>query len=108
MQSSIDIKAQLKELALREQAKDKNLPAFPLWALLTIYCKAEHECYIDYMAGFKALVSWLGPIAKEPCNDLVKIDILSTYTTQQMADILNYFEEEILATLIYKVLPNVK
>lgn len=99
--SSIDISANLEALRLRDKS-------FPLWALLTIYVKAEHECYVDYMAGFKALVNWLGPISDEPCNNLVKIDILSNYETQQMADILNYFEEEILATLIYKVLPNVK
>lgn len=36
---------------------------FPLRALLTIYLNAsKKDLYIDYFAGFKLLVRWLGPI----------------------------------------------
>jgi len=31
----------------------------PVWLPLYLYCKAERECYINHMEGFKALVSWL-------------------------------------------------
>lgn len=32
-----------------------------LSTLLLIYCKADRECYIDYMAGLKALLYYLAP-----------------------------------------------
>ncbi len=31
----------------------------PLWLFLTIYSKAQHECYINYNEGAKVLYSWL-------------------------------------------------
>lgn len=36
--------------------------SFPLSLYLTIYTKANHECYINYMEGAKALKVWLGKI----------------------------------------------
>lgn len=84
---------------------------FPLYALLTIYLKAEHECYVNYMEGFKALVSWLGPIEK-PLTSLdhydVNYHILGNYLTQRMHDILDIHEDCIIGCFIHEVLPKLK
>jgi len=81
-------------------------PKFPLWALLTIYAKAERECYINYMAGFKALTSWLGPIdiptkySSRSCPDM-----LITYEIQEIAVILGCNPCDVLYTLYNETLP---
>lgn len=33
--------------------------------LLELYNKAPHECYIDYMEGFKLLLDWLCPVPEQ-------------------------------------------
>jgi len=37
----------------------------PLPVLLELYNKSSHDCYIDYMEGFKLLLDWLCPTAEQ-------------------------------------------
>lgn len=82
---------------------------FPLWALLVIYEKANEACYVDYMTGFSALVSWLSPIdITDFPPDFKCIDCLRTYEINRMAMLLNVPEESIMYSLIYEVLPKLR
>lgn len=89
---------------LKEDMEAEVRP-FPLWALLTIYCKAEQECYVNYMEGFIALAKWLGPVE----HSIIDIDYdklpLSNYEMQRMATILNMPENFVVYTFIHEVLP---
>lgn len=83
-------------------------PPFPLWALLTIYAKAEDACYTNYMTGFKELVSYLGPIINTSdslSGDDYNYSILGNYLTQRMHDILGIHEDTILNSFVHEVLP---
>jgi len=76
---------------------------FPLWALLTIYSKAERECYIDYMAGFKALVDYLGPVVVTRKESPKDYSLLYNYPMQQMSIELGIPQDTIIDSYIYEV-----
>lgn len=75
--------------ALIEKRKLAATP-FPLKALLVLYTKDnKKELYINYFAGFKALVSWLAPINTASKFKPQKIfSPLYTYEIQEIATIL--------------------
>lgn len=58
--------AALKNAEL-ETVTTSDLATVPthLNVLLEIYNKASHDCYISYMEGFKLLLDWLCPTAKQ-------------------------------------------
>ncbi len=61
----------------------------PLWLFLYVYSKAQHLCYIDNMAGAKALYKYLSPI-KLPENFSKNIlpELLYSYELQQIEQLL--------------------
>ena len=65
----------------------ESLKPIPLSTYLYIYNHAQHEAYIDYMAGAKALVEYLTPIAIPKINIEIP-DILVSYDLQQLAKVL--------------------
>lgn len=77
--------------------------SIPLWVFLYMYEKAEHECYIEYMRGAKALYRWL---ASEdgiafPIVSVENIKIPSSlqgYSSQELAKIIleNSFSPEVI------------
>lgn len=74
---------------------------FPLALLLQLYCLADkHDVYADYMAGFKALVKGLGPIAIPPGPYPPLIPSLYNYQQQEIAVILRCRPEAVQAELI--------
>lgn len=81
------------------------MDGFPLYVLLTIYLKAERECYINYMQGFKALVSWLGPIDAGISSDFIRDypSILTSYEIQEIASILKLEQNQIIHTILNQV-----
>ena len=70
---------------------------FPLSTFLILYHKANHECYIDYMEGAKALHSWLTNEGKLPLDleedkyprlkreDFKHSSLLGCYAIQEMS-----------------------
>lgn len=48
----------LHNLSPLQELKISRQPT-PLWVLLYLYSKAEHDCYIDYMAGARDLLYYL-------------------------------------------------
>lgn len=69
--------------------------ASPLSLYLTIYTKASHECYINYMEGAKVLADWLGkielPVERYPeiLNTNFSVPrLLYGYEQQELAKIL--------------------
>jgi len=85
-----------------KSAEYYNTP-FPLYALLIIYSKANHECYIDYMLGFKLLNIWLSPIVAPTGKVYEYGDILNNYEINEISDILNIPNDMIIHTLIGNV-----
>ena len=75
--------------ALIEKRKQAIKP-FPLSALLLLYTKdTKKELYVNYFAGFKALVSWLAPIDTVSKFKPQKVfSPLYTYEVQEIAAIL--------------------
>lgn len=76
---------------------------FPLEALLIIYSKAYHACYIDYMEGFKLLRYWLSPIVSAIHHDEALANnnpLLVSYEVGKIARILDIDESLVLHTLI--------
>ena len=72
-----------------------NTPS-PLSLFLSIYSKAEHECYINYMEGAKILAAWLGNITlpvdtyPEILNPNFSVpSLLYGYESQQLAAIIS-------------------
>lgn len=81
-----------KLAAVREKAvEDSKLPdPFPLAALLTIYCKAQYECYIDYMRGAVVLIQALAPIELPEVPDSFTCPaLLGGYELNQLASIIS-------------------
>ena len=66
---------------------------FPLWAILILYERSKRsQVYNNYFAGFKFLLTWLGPIDNSaldlyPNRYLSKLE--SSYELQELAIILN-------------------
>lgn len=90
-------------------AADEDKTPFPLWALLVIYEKANHECYINYMEGFKALVHWLSPIAYPNHRDsdyYAASNILRSYESKEISRILNMPEDVLIKCVVERVLPS--
>jgi len=78
---------------------DSNTNNFPLWVFLYMYQKANHECYIEYMRGAKALANWLGELdfpsyEEKELNSIPSL--LQGYESNQLARILyeTYFQKE--------------
>lgn len=68
----------------------------PLSLFLTIYSKANHECYINHMEGARALKEWLGqidlPIERYPeilNTNFYVPRLLAGYESQQIAIVLS-------------------
>lgn len=90
-------------------ATDEDKTPFPLWALLVIYEKANDTCYINYMEGFKALVNWLSPIAypnHRDSNYYESSNILRSYESRELSNILNIPENVLIKCVVERVLPS--
>lgn len=102
--------ALLKELEVASiAATDEDKTPFPLWALLVIYEKANQECYINYMEGFKLLVNWLSPIAYPNHRDsdyYAASNILRSYESRELSRILNIPEDVLIKCVVERVLPS--
>lgn len=59
--NNIDLSSRMNDLKLRACP-------FPLSTFLTIYTKANHSCYINYMEGAKILYNWLTNNGKIPLD----------------------------------------
>lgn len=70
-----------------QQSQQTTSRPFPLKSLLIIYIKANRQLYINYFAGFKALVNFLGPI-EIPETDFKYKQHLGSYEIQEIANIL--------------------
>lgn len=68
--------------------------------LITLYSRAPNLLYVDRMAGFEALVYWMG----RPIPSSVKYPklprCLDNYEIQELARVLNVSREEIFYTLL--------
>lgn len=112
-----DLKAEDRLIALKKlhtpintSIKNSSVESepFPLWALLTIYEKANRECYIDYMKGFKLLLNWLSPIAYPNHIDseyYAKSNVLGGYEVNELGNILKVPSHILIKCLIERVLP---
>ena len=114
VKQSIDSSERLAALLKKLEADsltaiDEDKTPFPLWALLVIYEKANHECYINYMEGFKALVNWLSPIAypnHRGSGYYATSNILRSYESRELARILNMPEDILIKCVVERVLPS--
>lgn len=71
-----------------ERLKISRRP-FPLKFLLVIYLKARHDCYINYHAGLKLLISWLEPIDIPNAAQYKEIpSVFNNWECQEIAAIL--------------------
>jgi len=109
-ESLTDRLARLSEVHDTETAtKEARVIEFPLWALLVIYEKANHACYIDYMKGYRALASWLSPIVASPDTDQsykYKLDCIQGYESGELAKYLPHIQDyQILQCAIEEVAP---
>jgi len=91
--SIADRMATLKENS-NQSPRSEATNSSPLSLFLAIYNKAEHDCYIDYMEGAKALHSWLTLQGTVPL-ELGVIDLylkvpklLTSYSLQELTKIL--------------------
>ena len=93
------------DMSIKDKETEHTL--FPMRALLMIYEKANYQCYIDYMEGFKLLSAWLSPIAyPSSINiDYYKSNIMYGYEVQEIAKILNASQAIIVGCVIEEVLP---
>ncbi len=85
-----------------------------LAVFLYIYTHASYDCYIDHMAGAKALARYLAPIDIPVVSTIPVPDILVSYELQELAKVLkphttiplsisiNQIESAIYANLITK------
>jgi len=105
--SKIDFLALKSKLNRDSRDKDSIATQFPLWAVLSIYSKAEHDCYINYMEGFKLLAEWLYPICPPNIEDIYS-NILDNYVTNEISHILNISRKDIISSVILQVIPRYK
>lgn len=81
---------------------------FPLHCLLLLYSAAHsRDVYCDYMAGFKLLAQWLGPIAV-PDLPVVEIPKLcGNWEVQQIARKLGCREDVVyqVVSMLYRETP---
>lgn len=71
----------------------------PLKTYLTIYNKAQHECYINYMEGAKILAEWLGPLELVKYSKIPRIH--RSYETQELGKILSSSNPNFAEDCIY-------
>lgn len=80
-----------------------------LSTFLAIYNKARYECYIDHMAGAKALIKYLGPLVIPKAKSSWHNSLLGSYETQQLAKVISgytygpQFEEVHNAIIEYEI-----
>lgn len=86
-------------LSALERIKLSRQPS-PLSLFLTIYCKANRECYMEYMRGAKALLAWLGEIDyptdryPEILNPNFRVpNLLRSYPLNELAKMLEPYEK---------------
>jgi hypothetical protein len=92
------LRQQLAEQDTSIQSELLDVPT-PLWVFTILAYKAEHESYLNYMEGAKALEEWLTtpatplyPTYLEPRAGLSR---LGTYTTGQLADIASRYSTNV-------------
>ena len=91
---------QYNDNASQTESNSNSNQDFPLYALLYLYETGnDRDLYCDYLAGFRALVDWLEPIAipskqSIPPRKILKLEL--SYELQQISFILNTSCEQIL------------
>lgn len=72
----------------------------PLRVFLSIYQKAQLECYCNYMEGAKALAKFLHPIIFPVCLNTKLPKIFRTYEISELAIILDSCTESDMALVL--------
>lgn len=75
------------EIFAADLARTKNIISpTPLATVLRIYTGARHECYIDYLHGAKALLSYFAPISVPFRGNLSRMErLLVSYEIERLA-----------------------
>ena len=91
MNESEDFNALVQEILEESDFRSGTIESkFPLWAILVLYeTSSREDTYIDYMDGFKLLVSWLAPF-----------DIPSNYSIEGIPKIIGSYEMNEVASII--------
>ena len=98
-------RANLSEAKFAEPYHSDNNSAPSLRLFISLYLKSRHDCYIDYMAGAKVLLTWLctsvnkeGIKTKTP----LRIPILTNVVPSYIKAFFTSYEVNELASIIAK------
>ena len=91
MDESEDFNVLVQEILEESDSRSSAIESrFPLWAILALYeTSSREDTYIDYMDGFKLLVSWLAPF-----------DIPSNYQIESIPKIIGSYEMNEVANVL--------